>query len=212
MQIKSVQKQIQKGFTLIEMIGVLAVIAILLALLVPKIFEAINSARVNNAAGSCNTIKTAIMDHYGKYGAVGLNGAAFTPYPTYDTSVLLTEGLIDKPFAVRIGDSSSGASGTRIEVVAAASSLAVGAITPGATPPVYSLDGNATNNVAGTWVAQAVISGVDMADAQALSERLDGRNLSQAVGTTTADITGRVEYAAKDANGTTTVYVYLAHR
>src|SRR5215470_16307586 len=37
-----------RGFTLIEMIGVLAVIAILAALLVPKIFEAINNARVNN--------------------------------------------------------------------------------------------------------------------------------------------------------------------
>ena len=34
-----------KAFTLIEMIGVLAVIAILAALLIPKIFNAINSAQ-----------------------------------------------------------------------------------------------------------------------------------------------------------------------
>src|SRR6266436_5262795 len=35
------------AFTLIEMIGVLAVIAVLAALLIPKIFESINSARLN---------------------------------------------------------------------------------------------------------------------------------------------------------------------
>jgi prepilin-type N-terminal cleavage/methylation domain-containing protein len=36
-----------KGFTLIEMIGVLAVIAILAALLIPKVFQAITEARIN---------------------------------------------------------------------------------------------------------------------------------------------------------------------
>src|SRR2546426_12807677 len=56
------------AFTLIEMIGVLAVIAILAAMLIPRVFEAINSARINNAAVSCETIKTAAADHYGKYG------------------------------------------------------------------------------------------------------------------------------------------------
>ncbi len=48
-----------KAFTLIEMIGVLAVIGILAALLVPKIFEAINNARINSTAVSIATIKTA---------------------------------------------------------------------------------------------------------------------------------------------------------
>ncbi len=63
-------KQYIQGFTLIEMIGVLAVIAILASMLIPKIFEAINSARVNNAAVSYNAMKTAVMDHYGKYGSI----------------------------------------------------------------------------------------------------------------------------------------------
>lgn len=54
------------GFTLIEMIGVLAVIAILAAVLIPKVFEAISNSRVNNTAMSCNTVKTAVADHYAK--------------------------------------------------------------------------------------------------------------------------------------------------
>src|SRR3989442_1205450 len=62
------------AFTLIEMIGVLAVIAILAALLIPKIFEAINNARISNALVSYNTVKTACMDHYAKYG--GINNTA----------------------------------------------------------------------------------------------------------------------------------------
>src|SRR5262245_12133342 len=58
-----------QGFTLIEMIGVLAVIAILAALLIPKIFNAINDSRVNNAVVSYNTIKAASAEHYAKFGA-----------------------------------------------------------------------------------------------------------------------------------------------
>ncbi len=41
-----------QAFTLIEMIGVLAVIAILASMLIPKIFEAINNSKINNAAVS----------------------------------------------------------------------------------------------------------------------------------------------------------------
>src|SRR6516225_12189726 len=70
-----------KGFTLIEMIGVLAVIAILAAVLIPKVFEAINNARVNNAAMTVNSVKTACVDHYAKYGSFPIDGST-TPKPT----------------------------------------------------------------------------------------------------------------------------------
>src|SRR5580765_4982667 len=68
-----------RAFTLIEMIGVLAVIAILASLLIPKIFEAINNARVNNTAVSYNTVKTSLADHYAKFGSLlSSNGVVFT--------------------------------------------------------------------------------------------------------------------------------------
>ena len=89
-----------QAFTLIEMIGVLAVIAILASMLVPKIFEAINSARINNTVQSYNAIKTAVMDHYGKYGAINFRGVPAPGAPAtapqlanYDTGVLLPEAI-----------------------------------------------------------------------------------------------------------------------
>src|SRR5664279_518890 len=90
------------AFTLIEMIGVLAVIAILAALLIPKVFSAINDARVNNAAVSIETIKTATADHYGRFGKInslyGTNDLPIASLTNYSTQILMAEQLIDKPF------------------------------------------------------------------------------------------------------------------
>src|SRR5436190_10060635 len=90
----------KKGFTLTEMIGVLAVIAILAAVLVPKVFEAINNSRVNNTAMSLNSVKTAVADHYAKYGSLlSTNGVTITmadPFATNYSKTLLLEGFMDK--------------------------------------------------------------------------------------------------------------------
>src|ERR1051326_568210 len=85
------------GFTLIEMIGVLAVIAILAALLIPKVFDAINNSRINNAAVSLRTVKTAVSDHFGAYGDFnllgGTNALPIASLTNYDTAVLMGEGF-----------------------------------------------------------------------------------------------------------------------
>src|SRR5688572_24704474 len=100
-----INKARRSAFTLIEMIGVLAVIAILAALLIPKIFEAINNARINNACISVNTVKTALADHYAKFGSLNsVNGTAILIGSTstnFDGIALLAEGFIDKPFDVK---------------------------------------------------------------------------------------------------------------
>ena len=73
-------KSRNQGFTLVEMIGVLAVVAILTAMLIPKIFETINSARINSAAAGINTVKNAVANHFAEYGGFAdATGTILTP-------------------------------------------------------------------------------------------------------------------------------------
>jgi len=52
------------GFTLMEMIGVMAVIAILAAVATPKIFDAIEDAQVSAYVGEANQLKTAVARYF----------------------------------------------------------------------------------------------------------------------------------------------------
>jgi len=204
-----------KGFTLLEMIGVLAVIAILAAVLVPKVFTAINNSRINNAAMSCQSAKTAIADHYTKAGMLAADTTKSpplvlaVPIAQYDL-LLMKEGFMDKPFAVKIGDDIVDATDTRMELIACPAAAAVTA-TGNADTTGFILDGVGANNEAlGTALAEVVITGVQEVDAQALSQIIDGPALSTALGT--SDLVGRVKYTSPAAGKTTTVYVYLTHR
>lgn len=195
-----------RGFTLIEMIGVLAVIAILAALLVPKIFEAINNARVNNAAVSYNTAKTALADHYAKFGTLlSSNGVPIVAGQNQSTNldkVLVAEGFMDKPFIVKIGDGLQ----NRVEVVPAVTA----ATAVDGNNAAFDLDGSgvAANDAAGSVVVWGVIYGVAAGDAKDLNDRIDGATLGV---TTGDDLKGRVKYV-DPAGGTTTVYMYMSHR
>ncbi len=60
----------QAGFTLIEMIGVLAIIGILSAAVAPKVIEAIRDAKVTSAISSINAARTATLQYYAKYDRV----------------------------------------------------------------------------------------------------------------------------------------------
>ncbi len=191
------------GFTLIEMVGVLAVIAILAALLVPKIFAAIQESRINNAVGSINACKTAALNYFAKYGVFGnANGAAYTATELASTNewdtILISTGFLEKPFSSRVG--------------AASSDLFVrGAVD--ADPAVdniqFNLDGdtNLRDVPTGSAVVYVKLDNVAIDDARELSLRIDGAGiLSPTAGD---DVNGRVKF--DDAN-TTTVYIYLAHK
>ena len=54
----------ERGFTLMEMIGVMAVIAILASVATPKIFEAIEDAKVSAFVQEVNTLKLAAAQYY----------------------------------------------------------------------------------------------------------------------------------------------------
>ena len=69
----------QVGFTLIEMIGVLAIIAILVGAVAPRIFEAIQESNANNASTLHKTVQTAVTKFYGDMKVLeGVTGFATT--------------------------------------------------------------------------------------------------------------------------------------
>ena len=68
----------KQGFTLVEMIGVLAIIAILIALLLPKVFTLIASTNSRSLAAAIRTYETAIVNYYADIGSVyPLNAVLF---------------------------------------------------------------------------------------------------------------------------------------
>ncbi len=189
-------------------------------------FAAIDNARVSNSAMSCNTVKTAIADHYAKFGS--LTAAISTTSPvqvtvpgvSYDTN-LVFEGFLDKPFAVKIGD---GTTNTTL-VIDGCTSNTVAGTAPGPTPATLASGAEAAFNLAGTAdpnnlnqaigsdVVMAIISGVNLNDARSLKALIDGNSAAFAESAIGTDLLGRVKY---DHGGTTatptTVYVYLTHR
>ena len=63
----------QRGFTLIEMIGVLAVIAILAAIVAPKIFDAISDSKIDSLVEEISTVRTATASYYKDTGVFPYN-------------------------------------------------------------------------------------------------------------------------------------------
>jgi prepilin-type N-terminal cleavage/methylation domain-containing protein len=191
--VRGAEQRASRAFTLIEIIGVLAVIAILATLLIPKVFNAINDAKLNNTIVSYETIKTAVTDHYGKYGALnsffGTNTATTAQLAAFDTQVLLPEGLIDKPFTCKIGNVSA------VHLVTGAGACA---------GQGYNLDG--TNNAAAsmTYVCEIVVSNVAAQDAFDVSTRIDGASLTPT--SPGQDLQGRVGYY------NTNLYLYVIGR
>jgi len=205
------------------MIGVLAVIAILASLLVPKIFESIANAHMSQTVLSCQTIKTAVMEHYAKFLSIassnGVANLSFVPnspnppsFTNFD-SVLLAEGLIDKPFAPKIGSS---ATIQLVDISGLASSTQAKFKNSGGSNGAYDLDGGGDkNDVTGTVLVEAVIYDVSQADAQALNNIIDGPTLGEAAstGTPDKDDVGRVIYGAPHGqnSGLYEVHIYITH-
>jgi len=174
--------QKRTAFTLIEMVGVLAVIAILMALLVPKIFAAINESRFSNTVASVNAVKAASMSYFAAVGD-------FTNSSAFD-AVLLKGNYLEREFACKVGATN------QVRVVTAVGTTA-------GTTGVYDLDGEGANVPVGAMVVEIVIGPVSEADAWELSKRIDGEGK---MSPKTSDTKGRVTWA------NSVVSIYLGHK
>lgn len=202
MQLKNKSPKRTGAFTLVEMIGVLAIIAILTALLIPKIFQVINDAKISNALVSYNSVKAATAAHYGKWGGFRTaTGTAYVAadYPVSDwDQILITGGYLETPFAVKVGNGLQGdasedgtvdpaTDGSSIRIVDISgldSTTDVVIAGDGATGGTYRLAASVAAgtglstapivDVTGSYLVEAVIPGVSLQDAIELNRRIDG--------------------------------------
>lgn len=210
----------QSGFSLVEMIGVLAIIAILAVIIVPKVFATISSSRVTNTVASINSVKSAVTEFAGKYGTIPV-----TNNNSRIDDLLVQLGFMESHFVVKLGTqptsttlpgatwaasspwtpyTNPGNAQTTLSRVICVNSNA--ASVPGANGSNYRLDGS-TNLPAGARVVSAVVVGITPTEARELSLRIDGEALTPTT-TGVADTSGKVTYTAAG----TTAYIYIAHQ
>lgn len=115
--------QTTRGFTLVEVMAVLAVIAAIIAIGVPAISKTLQSGRIRNAEGTASLLKSAILLFLGKPGSPGTlpltegvspalvaeytgagspTAAAVSSAATLD-NVLLAENALERPISLRLG-------------------------------------------------------------------------------------------------------------
>ncbi len=194
----------KSGFTLIEMIGVIAIIAILAAFITPKVFQAIQDSKVTRFAGEINGFKTAVTNWYKDIGTLRSLDAAGVSQNAADISFhtqLITNGGVvaglwaqwDGPYI----DSVNSDFGT----LTIRTQNGSGAGAPNATGGnSFDLDDDGTNDMAGRRVVAIRVVGVNTGDALKLDGIID-KGLT--VGSRATS--GRVKY---NGNGTT-VTIYL---
>lgn len=196
-------READSAFTLVEMIGVLAIIAILVGALVPRVFESMNKSAVSSVAQSVRGLKAGLWKYH-------FRNAEF---PAGDMA-LVEQGMIDQLISVSIGADNAGDGFLRL-LVATDEDLAIAA--DGITGANFDLsgDGGATQETpSGANLVVLEIDGVDEINAVALNELIDGASLSDASDSAPND--GADEFGAVIYDGSggfpVTVYVYLAHR
>jgi prepilin-type N-terminal cleavage/methylation domain-containing protein len=140
-----------QGYSLLELVLVLAIVSVLVGLLLPKGFDALRNARIQQVQKTVDTLKTALADYITLPGGNGsiprteganipTSGAALTGAtdPAKGNgarldSVLLATGKLERPLSLRMGTQGFASTGTGNEMTWNQASLAF-VVTPDAAP------------------------------------------------------------------------------
>lgn len=201
------------GFSLIEMVGVLAIIATLASLFVPRMLDVIHQARVMETASSYHSVRSAAVTYAARFGLLGdTQGRAFdfaTNPPSasqWDRQVLFPLGLSEQSFRSRIAEQAI------VQV-----RPTVGSETgPDGSNSSYRLTATSftANHTAGAGAVLDVrLVNVTREDAQELNRLIDGPSASLGESTPGTDLEGRVKYdfSAVGVTGFADIYLYLTH-
>ena len=178
-------RQRQAGFTLMEMIGVVAVIAILASMATPMIFDAIRNARVTAFVEDVNVARTAVARYYEDTGQFPthiptdtrdgrrtlISNSASNPIGGWNGPYLETDIFIERVGDIPIG----GWNGPYLETDISNPFDEGGyraILTSGNANYQFDLDGDGTIDT--TTVAVMRIDGVSDAQARKISDILDG--------------------------------------
>ena len=140
-----------QGYSLLELVLVLAIVSVLVGLLLPKGFDALRNARIQQVEKTVETLKTALTDFISMAGGNGsiprtegtgvpCSGAALTGATDVAKgngarldSVLLATGKLERPLSLRMGTQIYASTGTGNEMTWN-QPLQAFAVTPDAAP------------------------------------------------------------------------------